>query len=197
MMTNLIDLYNSFGQIKENTWLNGRSFSDAFVLCISSGPWRSERRFKIQTHAISFVMERDLSEINSNISFFPLIWQNDFVNAIIHYLQLNNKTMHHFCNELTISEFYYPNFYNIRNILYNACNCPNGAKVLSLFCRDSLKIPCFPIDRHVRKWLKEHNLPQKENEMVKLCEENSIDPRLFSLAIAQSSGIKNPDWSVK
>lgn len=190
---NIKDLYNSFGEIKENTWLDGRSYSDAFVLCISSGPWRESRRLKIQTEAISFVAGRDLSEINCEIIFFPLKWQNDFLNSIIHYLQLNNKTMEKFCklvkNELIIT--------NSRQILYDQCRCPQGAKVLSLFCRDSLKIPSFPVDRHVRKWLKEHNLPQKENEMVKLCYENDIDPRLFALGIAQLSGIKNPNWSVK
>lgn len=192
-MNNIVELYNSFGEIKRNTWLNGRSYSDAFVLCISSGPWRENRRLKIQTEAISFVAGRDLSEINSNVSFFPLMWQNSFMNNIIHYLQLNNKTMEQLCKQIKNELF----ITNSRQLLYNFCGCPNGAKVLSLFCRDKLIIPCFSVDRHVRKWLKEHNLPQKENEMVKLCNDNNIDTVLFSTGIAQFSGIKNPDWSIK
>jgi hypothetical protein len=191
---NIVQLYNSFGQIKENTWLDGRSYSDAFVLCISSGPWKENRRFKIQSDAISFVAGRDLSEINSEIDFFPLSWQNLFLNSIIHTLQLSNKTMDELCGFLKKESFL--SLYN-RKLLYEACKSPKGAKVLSLFARDSLKITTFTIDRHVKKYLIDHNLPTKENEMIKLCNENNVDPRLFSLAIAQSSGIKNPDWSIK
>lgn len=197
-MMNIVQLYNTFGQIKENDWLDGRSYSDAFVLCISSGPWRSDRRFKIQSDAISFVAGRDLSEINSNIDFFPLMWQNSFLNSIIHFLQLRNQSMTEYCNEIIKAYDETKYLHVVRFALYSACNCPKGSKVLSLFVRDRLKfLPCFTIDRHVKRYLKDHNLPQTEVEMVKLCEENNIDSRLFALGIAQSSGIKNPDWSVK
>ena len=194
---NIVQLYNSYGQIKENTWLDGRSYSDAFVLCISSGPWRQDRRFKIQKDAISFVAGRDLSEINSKISFFPLMWQNSFLNSIIHFLQFRNQSMTEYCNDI-ISIYNETKYLHVvRFALYTACNCPKGSKVLSLFMSDKVKsIPCFTIDRHVKFYLKEHNLPQTEVEMVKLCDENNIDPRLFSLAIAQSAGIKNPNWSI-
>lgn len=191
---NIIDLYNSFGEIKEPTWLDGRSYSDAFILCISSGPWRENRRFKIQNDAISFIAGRDLSEINNEIDFFPLAWQNNFTNSIIHYLQLSNHSMKDICikikKELIIK--------NNRQILYSFCKCPKGSKVLSLFCRDSLKISnCFTIDRHVRKFLQQHDLPITENEMVDLCLENGVSPRLFAIGVAQLAGIKNPDWSIK
>lgn len=193
MNKSLIELFNSFGEIKENTWLNGRSYSEAFLLCISSGPWRINRRLTIQTQAINFVAGRDLSKINEEILFFPLSWQNSFLNSAVKNLKLQNKTMEKYCDliskELIIS--------NNRLILYNLCGCPKGAKVLSLFCRDSLKIKnCFPIDRHVKRFLKEHNLPTVEDKMVKLCIENEINPRLFNIGLSQQLGINNPDWKI-
>ncbi len=203
-------IYKSLGKIERFDWLNGRNFSDAFVISIGAGPWRRERRAKIQQEALNFLRSRDLFDVeicdgmdfvpeHIIIKCYPLDWQNKYLYNMIKYLQENNITMDEYCNNLIdgspVSDKYDP---HIREFLYQACGNPKGIKVLSLFCRDALDIPSFPIDRHVRRYLKEQNLPTNEREMVDLCFSANLDPNLVATGIVKNIGnVQNPNWAVE
>lgn len=186
----LISIYKNFQNKELFNWLDGRSYSDAFVICIGAGPWRISRRKQIQQLALDHLNYRDIINIHEPIAWYPLTWQNNFLSNLYDYLNQNKIFMDDFC-ELVIKN-------NDLDLLYNACGCPNGAKVLSLFARDSLKINSFPIDRHVRKFLIENNLPSNEKEMIKLCLSVGLNPRKVATGIVRNIGnVDNPDWSIK
>ncbi len=210
MIKEIEKIYKSFGKIEPDHWLDGRNFSDAFILCLASGPWRMARRLKIQQEAINKLNNQDLSQIEIDkgfdyypehtvINWFPLDWQNKYLYNMVKYLQDNELTMEEYCNGLIDGSPFAVNYYlHNREFLYQACENPKGIKVLSLFCRDSLKVPSFPIDRHVRRYLKEQGLPQTEAEIVNICLDIDIDPILLATAIVKNiGGVNNPDWSIK
>lgn len=71
------------------------------------------------------------------------------------------------------------------------------AKVISLFCRDGLGAPSFPIDRHVKRKLQELHLPTNEDDMIEVCEKAGIDPRRAAATFVRTaSDMDNPDWSI-
>lgn len=192
---NIKQLSKQFKNIKPDNWLAGRNYSDAFVICVGAGPWRFKRRQNVQRIVLEKLGEQDLSEIK-NCNWYPFQWQNNFIEFMADYLRLSHQTMHKFCEylkEISNSVGSFP----ARQMLYDASSCPKGAKVLSLFCRDSLKIPSFPIDRHVKRFLLEHNLPTDEYKLVKLCEKVNVDPIIIANGIVKTFGeVKNPDWSI-
>ena len=57
-------IYKSFGKVEPFDWLDGRSYSDAFVICLAAGPWRILRRTKIQQEALNKLNGRDLLDID-------------------------------------------------------------------------------------------------------------------------------------
>ena len=200
-MNNVTEIYSSLGEIKEPTWLNGRSYSGAFIICVSAGPWRFGRRKTIQGQSLDKLNGRDLSELTTDecINFYPLDWQNKFlncINAACNSKKAINSTFETYCSYIKT----YTNPISISNVckeFYSYCGS-SGAKVLSLFIRDSLKFDCcFPVDRWVKRYLIENNLPTTEENMISLCLENEINPRLFAIGIAQKMGVENPDWSIK
>jgi len=79
--------------------------------------------------------------------------------------------------------------------LYRACGT-GYAKTLSLFARDYLDVPAFPIDRHCRRGLIAAGLPVDEQALLKLCTESGVDASSVARYIV--SGLidgSNPDWS--
>lgn len=193
MKTKILNLYNQFQTIELDTWLDGRNYSDAFVICVGAGPWKYQRRYNIQKTALEKLAGRDLSAVKK-VDWYPLKWQNDFVNNLYKYLKENNYTMESYCEELKNLANYTD--YSARNSLYAACGT-KYAKVLSLFCRDALRIPSFPIDRHVRKYLLKNDLFDNEADLVELCKDAGINPIYFATAIVKQIGnVDNPDWSI-
>jgi len=169
-------------------WLKGRSYSDSFVICIGAGPWKFTRRRVIQGMALKKLCSRDISEIFRTINWYPLEWQNNFLDSMRKYLINNKITMEKFCSSLNKNE--------ARNKIFSAAGCPHGSKVLSLFCRDVLKVDAFPIDRHVKRFLEEHNLPANEQSMIKICHNAGLDPCEVAVGIVRkASNMDNPDWS--
>jgi hypothetical protein len=168
------------------SWLDGRSASDAFVICIGAGPWKFARRQHIQRRALETLAGRDLSALEK-VDWYPLTWQNDYVQKTVDFLHRTEKTMTEFCAGVTS-----------RLEVYEAAGNPYGSKVLSLFCRDALCIASFPIDRHVRRLLMAHHLPwTREESIIHLCEEADIDPREMAVAcVRAASDMDNPDWSL-
>jgi hypothetical protein len=193
------NIFNSFGKTQLFNWLDGRSYSDAFVICLGAGPWRFDRRKKIQGQALEKLSGRDLLNIENDVNWYPLAWQNNYLNNLSKSLKARNESMDDYCKTLI-------KLANVTNAgslalvsLYTGCNIllPKHIKVISLFARDSLKIPSFPMDRHVKKYLLANNLPINEIELVELCFSAGIDPRYFATAIIKHIGnVDNPDWSI-
>lgn len=141
---------------RRDPWLRHMTATQAFVVCVGAGPWRITRRRKIQTEALEQVGDMDLSDCDS-VPSYPLVWQNSMVQHLHDYLKVRT-TMTAFCAGLQ----------DPRD-LYAAAGCPKGTKVLSLFARDYLELPAFPIDRHVRRLLQAHQLPCREDVLIALC----------------------------
>lgn len=187
----LIDLYNSLDNIELFDWLDGLSYSQAFVVSIGAGPWKIKRREKIQGEALKWLDNRDLFDVKETVNCFPLDWQNKMTQNLISSLQKSYQWhMEKFCSTLRLQDHNYA-----RKTFYNACGS-NGTKVLSLFCRDALKIDSFPIDRHVRRILQENNLPIKEEKMISICKASGLDPRKVATALAKIN-VENPSWNKK
>jgi hypothetical protein len=174
-------------------WLRGRSYSEAFVICLGAGPWKFNRRKKIQEQSLEKLQGRDLSELYGTEPWYPLDWQNKFLLRATVNLRKWDLTFSEVClvaNQMSGSGA----LETIRELV----GTDKYPKVISLFCRDGLGVPSFPIDRHVRRKLKELNLPDDEDKMIKLCNKADIDPRLAAVMFVRvASDMDNPDWSVK
>jgi len=180
----LINFYNKCKDKKHFNWLNGRSYSEALVICVGAGPWRFNRRKKIQGLALSVLNGRDLTEFPLNV--YPLDWQNNIIINMQANTLKNRTQFNIVCQNI-----------NHRNAILEMSGCKKLPKVLSLFCRDSLKIPAFPIDRHVKRKLEELNLPTNEDDMINLCIETGLPPRDVAVAFVRvASDMDNPDWSI-
>ncbi len=182
--------------------------SAAFICCIGAGPWKYGRRRKIQLQGLERLAGRDLQEAvlgnattktifdeSLRVDWFPLKWQNQMTGALAFYLRQLGRSLK---KPITLADFCAQAPFNDgwRKLFYDVCGCPKGAKVLSLFCRDYMRIPSFPIDRHVRKILKENGLPDKEEQVLQLCEMANVDPIHLARCLGTSRlNGGNPDWS--
>ena len=163
-------------------WLDKCNPSQAFLICIGAGPWRIERRMKIQTQAVKALDNRDLADIDDVGTFdFPLNWQNQKVQAVINYLRAYKISMTHFTNFMADMK-------NPAEMLYEITKTRGRAKVLDLFARDYLKAVSFPIDRWVKRILEANNLPVNEAFMIELCNKAGLDPRYVARALVNNSG---------
>jgi hypothetical protein len=175
-------------------WLRGRSYSEAFVICIGAGPWKFNRRKAIQGQALKILGKRDLVALSDDeiSQMYPLQWQRNFIERAVDNLTNPNSSWRKYDFEVFCS-----------------CEPPIGrrtmlslvgsssTKVISLFCRDALKVPSFPIDRHVKRKLIELGLPTDEDAVIELCEDAGIDPRKAAVAFVRAaSDMDNPDWGI-
>ncbi len=173
-------------------WLRGRSYSEAFVICLGAGPWKYNRRKKIQGESLEKLQGRDLSELYGADPWYPLEWQNNFLVRANGNLRKWNLTFSEVC--LVASQM--PGRGALKTIR-ELVHTDKSPKVISLFCRDALGVPSFPIDRHVKRKLQELKLPTDEDKMIKLCDKADIDPRLAAVMFVRvASDMDNPDWSV-
>lgn len=198
----LTALYNSFGKVELFNWLEGRSFSDAFVICLGAGPWKFKRRQAVQKKALEHLNGSDLSKIGTSNHWYPFGWQNKMLNSMSKFLSDSSKTMNSFCEDLILLGKTAPNHsaFIAQRVLCAACDIGEKPlpKVLSLFCRDSLRIESFPIDRHVKKFLLEHSFPADEQAMIKICNRAKLDPIYVATGIIKIAGnLDNPDWNLK
>lgn len=176
-------------------WLPFAS-SPAFLCCLGAGPWKYGRRRKVQYEALLQLGGRDIGELPKDAKFFPLTWQNRMLNAMTTTLQRERGgipaegAMVSFVSELRDME---PS--SARDRFYRACGRPDGTKVLSLYLRDYVGVPCFPVDRHVRRSLEKLGLPTKEQPLLDLFARARVDP----VPVARFLGTKdlsggNPNW---
>lgn len=68
----------------DGSWL-GKSANKALLICFGAGPWKLNRRTKIQRKAINWIGNKDLSD-NSLIcdDIYPLQWQNDMLHSVMY-----------------------------------------------------------------------------------------------------------------
>lgn len=169
-------------KIDNGTWLDHLNPSQAFLTCLGAGPWKIMRRTIIQKGAVEALGPLDLSEVDDiSIFKFPLDWQNEKVFAMTDYLRRYLVTMTWFTK--FISGMREPN-----KMLYEVTKTKGRAKVLDLFVRDYLKLPSFPIDRHVERILKRNNFPVNERYMMELCEKAGLDAPHVARVLVSGSG---------
>lgn len=184
-------MYNS-EPTYDHTWV-GSEPNKAFLICIGAGPWKVERRKKVQSRAIQWLGDRDLSDFlpNQCRSVYPLKWENDMLSNMVR--SLNNKQI----KFTTLCDIWLEKGKNswttpIVEFFYLCGANPKGTKVLWLFIRDFLKLPAFPIDRHVRRKLKEYKLPLDPIYIIGLCQDAGIDPNALNRSLFLG---ENPDFS--
>lgn len=179
----------------EFNWMNGRSYSEKFVICVGAGPWKFGRRKKIQGDVLAKLNGRDLSDSKIHINdyeckWYPLTWQNLFAECMKYHLWAQKITMDEYCNKIIET--------NDRHHVYHTASESKYTKCLSLFCRDGLGIDAFPIDRHVKRKLEELNLPVNEDKLIKICRAVGLEPnKVATLFVRSASEMDNPDWSIK
>lgn len=191
---------------KSASWLKKHRPSVAWLCCILSGPWRIERRTKVQAKAIEVLGKRDLTQLTTReIDLIaPLDWQRKYIKAAVvyakHYLNQTrfdsiqtrlDNTLSRLIDVVRINELACGGIcagINFDNAHEHVDRCP---KVVLMYIRDYINYDCFPIDRHVRKWLKERGLPTRSDRLMPLFVAVRKQARGYSRAIfgAQS---KNP-----
>lgn len=189
---NLKKLYESFGEVTFDDWLDGLNYSQALMVCVGAGPWKINRRLKVQTDALIYLGKKDIIDL-FNCDVFPFKWQNDIIKKLSTNIYDGGYSS---VNQLFITlDKLYIHYGDTRKFLYSFCGKRNGVKVLSLFCRDKLKIDSFPIDRHVKRVLQQYHLPTNEDDIINLCRATNLDPRKVATGIIQNAGVQNPNWS--
>ena len=175
---------------KHRPWLPSDP-NQAFVCCIGAGPWKYGRRRTIQLKALTQLGQRCISQLSGDEQWFPLGWQNRMLSSLTVTLKTLQTSMFHFGAALQGMEPV-----KARTTFYDACGSPEGTKVLSLFLRDFVGVPCFPIDRHVRRELLLLCLPTKEVDLLAAFTDVGVDPipAARMLGTSKLDG-GNPDWS--
>lgn len=190
MLDKLQQLYNTYAHVDDSDeawgWLSKLNASQAFLACLGAGPWKEKRRKTVQSAALTALGNFDLAE---DVPIpFPLKWQNDKLAALRASLQQQRRYMSAFCERLMST----PTL--ARKRLYAVTESRGRAKVLDLFCRDYLKVPSFPIDRHVARILDDAGIKKNEDQLVKSCLEAGIDPRKLARRLVGHT-VSNPDLS--
>jgi hypothetical protein len=175
-------------EMQEFDWLEGLTFSQALVVCVGAGPWKRKRREDVQMAALLKLKHKDIYEIRGSINWYPLDWQNDMLWQV-------RRAMRKKCSYFNLFCKYLPRTLEGRHAVYEAAGRPKGTKTLSLFCRDALNIPSFPIDRWVQRWLEHHRLPVDEEWMISACTQIGFDPSALNRGIVTEGFSGNPDWS--
>jgi hypothetical protein len=175
-------------------WLEGLTYSEAYFVCLGAGPWKYPRRMKVQAEALDWLRARDVSALGK-VECFPLTWQRGYAESMTRTLKERSETFDTFCQHVRDKAKRAPTA--ALHMLYAAAGAPKGAKVLSLFCRDKLKIECFPIDRHVRRHLQRHSLPVSEPALVRICRKAGVESRLAATAFVLTGKVVNPQHETR
>lgn len=175
-------------QNREAKWLLDHRPSIAFAICIGAGPWKIGRRSIIQKSFIDAIGKRDLRDpvaLRKLIPACQLDWQNKWFEQINHGLiHLSNKARRRilFDDLFWLGTSLTQDKLDIFESLIG-CSIYRAPKVVQLFARDYMFIQCFPVDRHVRRWLEERKLPNRSDKVVMLFKELGLNPSGYSRAI--------------
>jgi hypothetical protein len=174
------------------TWLVDHRPSVAFSICIGAGPWRIKRRRSVQQSFIDALGKRDLSNLvaaRKLIQAGQLDWQGEWFERINRRLRSKDfkpegKRVKNF------DDLFWPGMNDhlkkSRFELLIEMPIYKAPKVVQLFARDYLFIDCFPVDRHVREWLKERKLPTNPAKVMRLFKELGRHASGYSRAIFNS-----------
>lgn len=146
------------------TWLTRHRPSVAFLLCVCSGPWVIQRRRQVQTKALAALGTSDLCALRIRKSLFPLAWQCQILRRAKVLVQTE------FPGASFDEVFAKAKSKRLATIDSLAAIASDNKipKVLWMFVRDFWKEPCFPVDRHVRRWCIANDLPSTSEELTEL-----------------------------
>lgn len=168
--------------------------SRAFLIALGAGPWMIHRRQVVQREALEWFNGKyhDLIAIpRIHQRVFPLDWQNKFLDNMVSSL----KTVH---TSFALKAYEWKDTTKWERAvgqLFSMCGVgENGSKVLWMFARDFLKLPSFPIDRHVERALDEVGLPKSSWYIVELCKIAKVDPSDLNRRLFVAKA-ENEDWS--
>lgn len=145
------------------------------------------RRASVQANARAIVGCRDLVELTDKEIrlMYPFWWQQ---LALLKTKQNCLKADQSFAIEVYNIQNFLPENHTLAWSQYRDLVGGKVTKATSLFARDYLNINCFPIDRHVRRWLQERNMEDCDEEYlislgIELKERFDIDIRRYARAI--------------
>ncbi len=177
------------------TWLSRHRPSVAFACCIGAGPWRLPRRQRVQQSFIDAIGEHDLSApttLRRLRRASQLDWQAKWferVNQVCRKRDVEFDAL--FDAPFKIDRSL--KFHNFEAVF--GLEVTRAPKVVALFARDYLFLPCFPVDRHVRAWFEERGLPQRPHEIMDLFRGLGIsNPSGYSRAIFNAKA-QNPQFA--
>lgn len=158
----------------ECTWLTRHRPSVALLLCLGSGPWKYGRRKVVQSKALEILGERDLSELKEReiTLIFPLEWQHKYLRLAMRYARACGG-WDYACSRMRGRKLDIAEIFEVRK----------PPKVLSMFVRDFWLRDAFPVDRWVRRKLKEFELPTQERKILALFAELGLSPREYARGI--------------
>jgi len=165
--------------VEPTPWLSDDP-SKALLACIGAGPWKAARRLHVQERAIGLYEEScsfDLRSFDPPLGLYPLAWQNAMVGCAVRTLRRLDVSLHWGLRTYLKDP---------RLFLFEVCGAGSmGVKVLWLFVRDYLKLDAFPIDRHVKRKLAEHWLPDScPWYIIKAARELGINPSALNRYLA-------------
>lgn len=184
---------------KSSSWMKQHRPSVAWLLAILSGPWNIKRRQSVQAHAIEMLGTRDLSELTNAeiLEIAPLEWQRSYLRAAIAYARyyVNNERFDALQRgRQSKRDVRILDVARINGLAHGECafgisfsnvdqyidQCP---KVVLMYVRDYLNHDCFPIDRHVRRWLRLNHLPVNHGKLMSIFRQAKITARGYARAI--------------
>ena len=192
LVKRLQDLASSMTLIpdSEANWLLHHRPSVAIVQCVGSGPWRYPRRAAVQAHALAMLGSKDLNRVGIGeldpVTMFPLDWQRQMLDDA-------GRTLRALCRRFDTLGRHDRCTREFLESLFNYSPLP---KVLCMYVRDYLHLEAFPIDRHVRDWLKANKLPVNEHKILELCASAGVCPRALNRGIFGSKS-ENPVFPVQ
>lgn len=174
----------------DHTWL-GSDPDRAFLICLGAGPWKVDRRRKVQQDALNWLGEKRLDEMHYGhflFDVYPFKWQNNMLLNMLLSLRSNVSTFEEFC--IKWKKMHWVD--SLKDFFYKCGTKENGTKVLWMFARDYLHLPAFPIDRWVKRSLERFGLPCDSWTMTNLCIEAGVNPNRLNRALFSGA---NPDFS--
>ena len=188
-------------------WLRMHRPSAAMLLCLCSGPWKLGRRQTVQANALKILGIKDLSQLTTRdiIMMSPLDWQVRYLTAarntvkifgstfddMFDILKSDTKAQRQSQVDLVTEIHYRAHGYYFPGARGGSSFKKPLPKVLGMFVRDFLFVESFPIDRHVRKWLKDHKLPTKQDQLLKMFRDGKLQARGYARALFNAKS-ENP-----
>lgn len=177
------------------TWLSRHRPSVAFACCIGAGPWRLPRRQRVQQSFIDALGDYDISEaiaLRRLTKRVQLDWQRVWFERV-------NKVCRR--NRVKFDSLFDAPFKIERSLKFHnfeavfGLDVEHSPKVVALFARDYLFLPCFPVDRHVRKWFEDRKLPSRPADIMGMFRGLGIsNPSGYSRAIFNAKA-QNPHFA--